>query len=112
MNVRPGPVDSVNLGGSNENESAFGDKHPVGEREGRIRRLHLFPVSNRFSEMRGLLDPRAAALDQNNQHQNKEHSGSYPDNRRCVHRIFPFRVFGSTAFTWCEMQSAPPAVDE
>jgi hypothetical protein len=42
-----------------------------------------------------LLDPSAAALNQDDQHENKKNAGSNPNNRCCVHRDTPFRVFGS-----------------
>jgi len=32
-----------------------------------------------------LLNARSAALDQNAQHDDKEHAGNYPDNRYAVH---------------------------
>jgi hypothetical protein len=37
-----------------------------------------------------LLNLRASALNQNDQHKNKEHAGSNSDNCRSVHRDTPF----------------------
>lgn len=37
-----------------------------------------------------LLNLRASALNQNDQHKNKEHAGSNSDNCRSVHRVTPF----------------------
>jgi hypothetical protein len=37
-----------------------------------------------------LLNLRAPALNQNDQHENKEHAGSNSDNCRSVHRVTPF----------------------
>ena len=37
----------------------------------------------------GLLDVCAAALDQNYQHNHKQHARNYPDNRSCVHSGLP-----------------------
>jgi len=48
-----------------------------------------------FSVLPPLLDSGAAALNQDNQHENKKNAGSNPDNRCCVHCDTPFRVFGS-----------------
>ena len=54
-----------------------------------------------------LLDAGATALNQDDQHENKKHAGSNPDDCRCVHYDSPFRVFGSIWVTWCEVLQTP-----
>jgi hypothetical protein len=39
-----------------------------------------------------LLDPGAAALDQDAQNQNEKHTGNYSDNESAVHGKFPLRL--------------------
>jgi hypothetical protein len=39
----------------------------------------------------GLLDPGATALDQNDQHDDKQHAGNDPDNHGCVQGYSPFQ---------------------
>ena len=65
--------------------------HDAGRRDAwRINRHDCSRATNRPAIQSLLLDPSAPALDQNDQHDDKEYTGYNPDNRGGVHLASPF----------------------
>ena len=59
-------------------------------RLGNVEVLVLYEHQPRPSIYSRLLDPRATTLNQNDQHDDKQHAGYNPDNRGLVHVDSPF----------------------